>query len=300
MSRPRETPYCTLSTLADERWLRAALPLLQSGHVDAMEWAPDLTWNGAAPDWMLELADHFSRAGRLLGHGVTFSLLSASLTGPNGDHHDRWLEGLAEECKRRRYLHLTEHFGMMRARNFHRGAPLPVPYDPELARLGRDRLERMSAVSGCPVGLENLALAFTADDVRDHARFIGELLPGDGFYLLDLHNLYCQSVNFGIPLEELIALYPPERVRELHLSGGSWSEADVGGAYETVRRDTHDSSVPEELFRALAFALDRFPALVAVTLEQLGDALVSERERDLFREDFLRMRTIVDEARQSA
>lgn len=54
------------------------------------------------------------------------------------------------------------------------------------------------------IGLENLALAFTASDVRDQGQFLDDLLaPFDGFLVLDLHNLYCQLVNFDQDLQPL-------------------------------------------------------------------------------------------------
>lgn len=294
-STPPAGPFVTLSAIPDADWLGAALPLLEEGAVEALEWGFDCGWyERPAPGWIVELADHFSAGERLFGHGVTFSILSAVST-----HHGEWLENLGKECAKRRYLHISEHFGMMRTRNFHRGAPLPVPYDPALVKLAVTRLTHMKQLSGgTPIGLENLALAFSADDVRAHSSFILEMIePVDGFYLLDLHNLYCQSQNFQIPLRELIALFPPERVRELHVSGGSWSEITVHGHSSTVRRDTHDDRVPEELFEVLPFALARFPGLRAVTFEQLGTSLRDEASREGFRDDFYRLRQAVQGAR---
>lgn len=295
LSAPSGPPFIALSAIPDADWLGAALPLLHAGEVEALEWGFDSGWyERPAPGWLSELADHYSTAERLIGHGVTFSVLSAI-----SDHHDEWLRRFAEECARRRYLHISEHFGMMRTRNFHQGAPLPVPYDPALVRLAVSRLQRMKELSGgTAIGLENLALAFTADDVRGHAAFILELVePVDGFFLLDLHNLYCQSQNFGIPLQDLVSLFPADRVCELHLSGGSWSEVTVNGSSTTVRRDTHDDRVPDELFEVLPFALARFPKLRAVTFEQLGIGLRTAEARAGFHDDFHRIKEIVRGAR---
>jgi hypothetical protein len=49
--------------------------------------------------------------------------------------------------------------------------------------------------------LENLALSFSVDDVKHQGEFLEKLVePVNGFLILDLHNLYCQSHNFDIPL----------------------------------------------------------------------------------------------------
>lgn len=277
--------------MPEQPWLQASLPLFEEGIVDAIEWSFDCAWEeGEVPGWAIELLDHFEAAERLYGHGVSYSILTVDCP-----QHRLWLERFRAECAERRYRHLTEHFGLMRARNFHRGAPLPVPYDANLAELAGARLRELADIADCPVGLENLALAFTERDVRDHARFIGEILaPAQGFYLLDLHNLYCQSENFGIPLAELFASYPPERIGELHVSGGSWSESAVDGRQRTIRRDTHDEAVPEAIFDLLPQILLRLPKLRVVTFEQLSVGLIGPDAQSQFAQDARRLRALLD------
>jgi uncharacterized protein (UPF0276 family) len=73
--------------------------------------------------------------------------------------------------------------------------------------VGVDRLRRMHRAAGgaTPVGLENLALAMGMDDVLNQGPFLAAMLDqlGDqGMMLLDLHNLYCQIVNFDLSAEE--------------------------------------------------------------------------------------------------
>ncbi len=61
----------------------------------------------------------------------------------------------------------------------------------------------------CPVGLENIAFAFCLHDVRQHGDFLDQLLDlVHGFIILDLHNVYCQAMNFDVPADELLACYP--------------------------------------------------------------------------------------------
>ena len=183
----------------------------------------------------------------------------------------------------------------MDAGDFHQAAPLPVPRNETTLRIGQDRLKTLSEIAGVPVGLENLAFAFGLDDVRGQGEFLDELLePVDGFLLLDLHNLDCQLRNFDCQAEDLLSSYPLSRVREMHISGGSWSESSVES--RTIRRDTHDGSVPKEIFDLLETAIGLCPNLEAVILEQLGTALVTEAQQTQFRDDFVRMREIVQQA----
>nr|WP_262904639.1 DUF692 domain-containing protein [Hymenobacter lucidus] len=277
--------------------LSASFPLLEQGRVEALEWSFDaLFWAEQVPEWFTDLLRAFADQKRLVGHGVYFSLLSGRWT----REQQQWLEQLRELAGRFAFDHITEHFGFFTGQNFHSGAPLPIPYTSAALRLGQDRLRRIQQAAGCPVGLENLAFAYSLDEVQRHGEFLDQLVePVNGFLILDLHNLFCQLHNFAVPYEELIKLYPLERVREIHISGGSWEKSGQEPGRQ-VRRDTHDDSVPEEVFELLALTLPRCPNLKYVVLEQLGNALKTEASRTQFRADFGRMETLVGEFRRRA
>src|ERR1043166_7464755 len=251
----RHRPQVGLSLMPEDDFLRAAQPLFVDGVVEVLEWSFDIGWPPAVVlGWAEDLLTAYSDAGALYGHGVSFSPLSAGVD----DFQRSWLTRLRQELATRRYRHISEHFGFSSTRNFHQSAPLPVPLTPATLKVGHDRLRELAAVAGVPIGLENLAFAFSIRDVEDQGRFLEELLtPVDGFIVLDLHNLYCQAMNFGKPLDALLAGYPLERVRELHVAGGSWSRLD--GSPSQIRRDTHDQPVPEELFDWLPRVLERCP-----------------------------------------
>ena len=245
-----------------EDFWQAAQPLFDANEVEIVEWSFDIGWGRTLPNWLLSILNDFSDRGRLLGHGVSYSALDASNTG----RQDQWLERLAAEVNQFHYQHISEHFGFMGGGNFHLAAPLPVPRTPASVAVGQARLMQLASVAQVPVGLENLAFAFGLNDVHQQGPFLNELLePVNGFLLLDLHNLYCQSINFKVELLELLKGYPLERVRELHVSGGSWTDPDspespIYGddiADNSIRRDTHDDAVPEEIFAALPAVMNQ-------------------------------------------
>lgn len=289
MDPGKQKPLVGVSLMLEPEFASASLPLFENEEIEIAEWSFDMLWTDRpCPDWMDAVLDTYAEAGRLLGHGVTYSMFTAGADG----RADEWCRKLRSECECRKYRHITEHFGFMLGGDFHRGAPLPMPFLPEILELGRLRLAALSVSAGAPIGLENLAFAFCERDVREQGNFLRALLsPIDGFVLLDLHNIYCQSFNFGVPAEQLIAGYPLELVKELHLSGGSWSEA----AGVTVRRDTHDNPVPSELFPLLKFALKECPKVEAVILEQLGNTLAGSDAQASFRSDFRKIADIVHE-----
>jgi uncharacterized protein (UPF0276 family) len=263
----------------------AALPLFREGLVDALEWSFDVGFARTLAQPVEELLDEFARAGRLVGHGVRMSPLSGAWT----QRQTAWLAGTARECARREYRWLSEHYGFLTAGPFLDGSPLPVPVTRRTIALGSERLASLADVAQRPVGLENLAFAFGREDVaRQGEALDGMLAACNGFLLLDLHNVWCQIRNFGADHDALLQSYPLERVRELHVSGGS--------DHDGLRRDTHDGPVPEDVFALLEITLDRCPNVELVVLERLGGSLRDETAREQWRADYRRMRAVVQEA----
>ncbi len=285
-----QRPWVGLSLMLEDDFLRAAYPLFAAGEVEVLEWSFDTGWPPAViPQWATELIAAFGAENRLLGHGVHYSALSAGTESQQRE----WLAHFAEEVRKHPYRHVSEHFGFASTRSFHQSAPLPVPLTEATLALGRERLAQLAEVAKVPVGLENLAFAFSLRDVGEQGQFLDALLaPISGFLLLDLHNLYCQAVNFYRTLDELLANYPLHRVRELHVSGGSWSGSLEGESQKPVRRDTHDGPVPPELFEWLPRVLARCPNVEAVILERMGGTF-SPADDDPFRRDFRRLKEVV-------
>lgn len=274
----------------DSNILKAALPLFASEKVQAIEWSFDTLFKFSnIPPWFIELLEAFSEEKRLIGHGVFFSLFS----GKWKPEQENWLNYLKEFSQKYQFDHITEHFGFMTGENFHKGAPISIPFTNTTLALGQDRLKRIYESCHCPVGLENLAIAYSIEEVKRHGAFLEKLIePINGFIILDLHNLYCQIHNFELSLEDLLPLYPLDRVREIHVSGGSWEESTISKE-KKVRRDTHDDAVPTEVFDLLKKTIGQCPNLKYVVLEQLGPGLNSEESRKQFQDDFLQMEQII-------
>ncbi|ADB39177.1 DUF692 family multinuclear iron-containing protein [Spirosoma linguale] len=287
--------YSSLACNLDTNSLQASLPLFEAEKVQAIEWSFDTLFAlGEMPDWFAELLRAYSQEGRLIGHGVFFSLFSGKWT----PDQQQWLKQLKALSADFTFDHLTEHVGFMTGEDFHKGAPISIPFTTSTLAIGRDRLLRLQDAGNCPVGLENLAVAYSLDDVKRQGDFLAQLLEAvNGFILLDLHNLYCQSQNFDLGIADIQALYPLDRVREIHISGGSWVPSTVNPTKQ-IRRDTHDESVPAAVFHALQQVIGQCPNLKYVVLEQLGTGLTTDVSRQHFREDFYTMDALIEATNQ--
>jgi len=286
-----------LHAMPTEDFRQAATPLILDDQVDVLECTFDAHWDLMAenysghnlPQWYQSLIQVYSDEQSLLGHGIELSLLSAKVS----PRQERWLEQLEKECIERNYIHLSEHFGFFEASGFIDGAPLPVPYTKTAVDVGQRMLSRFLDASGKDVGLENLALAFSKDEAQDQGKFLHELLDNPKcFLLLDLHNLYCQIFNFNLNPKDHLSLYPLHKVREIHLSGGSYSKS-WSGKRDAIRRDTHDGPIPPEVFGLLELALSACPNLEYVILERLGNTMDGEDDFAQFGADFKRMADLV-------
>lgn len=294
----RTLPRVGLNLIDEEAFRVAALPLFEAGLVDALEVDIDNEWGrsrgrgDARPAWQTELLDLYADEDALYGHGVWFSFLTARLD----DRQHRWLELLAEECRHRRYRHVTEHFGWMTSGPFIQNTLFPLPYTPGAVELGRDRLRLLANAARCPVGLENLATTLGPADATEQAAFLRDILtPSNSVLILDVHNVWTQAVNLGLPADELLLGYPFHLVRELHVSGGSWLQPEHAADRRPVRMDTHDGAMPRpEVLPLLTMALARCEHLEVVIYERRG-VLGSEAERATYREDFLAVRATVEQ-----
>lgn len=284
-------PLLGLSMMAEAEFVSAVLPLLQSNSVDVLEWSFDTLYHTEEPDWLGDLLDFYSENNRLIGHGVYYSLFDARWT----ERQSIWLDKLKEEVKKRKYNHITEHFGFMNTENFHQGVPLPVSLHPKTLQIGKDRLFRLQEALDIPVGIENLAFSFSVDDVREQGLFLDKLIEDThGFLILDLHNIYCQSCNFEIEMQEIINSYPLDKVKEIHLSGGSWQDSVYGKKH--IRRDTHDDIIPEDILSVLPWALSQCHNLEYIIIERLGHSIQQESEKNDFLEDFAKVKKLVSES----
>lgn len=271
--------------MPESSFAAATVPLFADGLVDVVEWSFDMGWGPTPlPPWLESMLDDYAADGRLDGHGVSYSLFSQH------PRQQRWLELLDRELGRRPYRRVSEHLGFMASGPFDRGTPLPMPRHPDVVRVAQRQALMLSDHVGSPIGLENLATSLAIADATEQGGLADEILGAvDGWLILDLHNLWCQAVNFDLDPMDLLDTFPATRVRELHVSGGSWWSPPRSN--RRVRRDTHDGPVPPEVLELLTLALDRCPLIDTVILERIGWSFGPDVD-DEFRDSFRTIRSL--------
>ena len=129
---------------------------------------------------------------------------------------------------------------------------LPIPFTAEAVhhvaariRAVQDRLERRIAV-------ENPSYYLKLSAQLDEATFINAVLTeADCELLLDINNVYVNSVNHGYDARAFLAALPSERIAYAHIAGHAQ-------ASDGLLVDTHGAPVIDPVWQLLDFAYQRF------------------------------------------
>ena len=220
--------------------LRRALlgPLLSMADdaVDFLELAPE-NWIGVGGrygDALNTLGERFP----LVMHG-----LSLDIGGP--DPLDKGLlDGVAELMARFDVTLYSEHLTYCAAEG-HLYDLLPIPFTEEAVHYVSGRIAQVQDRLGVPLVLENASYYAQAYKDMDEAAFINAVVAESGCeMLLDVNNVYVNSINHGYDPLAFIDALPLDKVRYLHIAG-HYDEA------EDLKVDTHGTSVIDPVWELL-------------------------------------------------
>ncbi len=275
-----------------------AVPLVLDAigeRVDFVEVIPDRLWYDfgvAARDRFhhahlaVEELRRYAQDRAIIGHGIGLSLPSAlPLDGA-------LLDEVVASHEMFDYHWYSEHLAMFLVPhgsipNAQAGMGLPVVLDDETLALVGDKVRRLGTALERPILLENATIfsSIPEPDMSEPA-FFNRLHAATGCgMLLDLHNLYANTLNLGLSAEAYLSEIDPAIVVEIHIAGGDW----LKGHYT----DSHSRLTPPAVWQWAEQWAPRFPNLAAITFEyhesyhrRLGVAGVGEeieRMHDLAR-----------------
>ena len=201
-------------------------------------------------------------------HGLELSIGSAS------GWNDSYLTMLDEFRARQPFAWHSEHLGYLLihepdGETLNAGVPLPLPFTQEAVDLVARRANILVDRYGVPFLLENAVYYFPdlpADPGWDEIVFLNSLVDSSECgLLLDVFNLYCNSLNHGFNLLDALSRLRLDRFVEVHVAGGKWVDGFI--------LDGHCNVVPEPVWTALEWLLPRAPNLAGVVYEVLEPAL---------------------------
>src|SRR6266404_479734 len=146
-------------------------------------------------------------------------------------------------------------------REMHTAISLPVPHDEEVLGLLIERVKSIRSIVHCPFLLaNNVYYVDTPEQEMKEPEFLNRLSLETGCgILLDLHNVYVNSVNHGFAPETFLRDLDLTRVVELHIAGGDY--------LLDFYTDAHCGPVAEPVWSLLEETLRAAPWIRAVTFE---------------------------------
>jgi uncharacterized protein len=223
--------------------------------------------------------DHFRSSGRVLRslralardiptlcHGVTLGLASVVPVDV------RRLHSLARVIEAIEPVMWSEHLAFVRGGGYEIGHLAAPPRNLRTVEGAIRNIEGIRMIVGALPALENIAtLIEPPDSPLTEAEWNCAIAAGSACpLLLDLHNLYTNSVNFGLDPRENLRRFALERVQIVHLSGGSLIDSAIGALPQKRLLDDHCHDVPDVVFEMLGELAERCPQPLTVIIERDG------------------------------
>ncbi|KTC86854.1 DUF692 domain-containing protein [Legionella brunensis] len=131
---------------------------------------------------------------------------------------------------------------------------LPIPYTEEALRLMIEHINQAQEFLNHQLLIENIStyIQFTHSTIPEY-EFMGELVKHTGCgILLDINNLYVNSVNHGWDAGDYLAKIAPQSVLEIHLAGFVQNEFEGG----TILIDSHNQRVAVAVWKLYQQAVE--------------------------------------------
>jgi hypothetical protein len=129
---------------------------------------------------------------------------------------------------------------------------MPIPFTAGAVAHTAARIRRVQDLLGARIGVENVSYYGAPSPEMSELEFVNAVLEAaDCELLLDVNNVYVNSINHRYDAEAFMAGLPPARVRSIHVAGHFVEAPDL-------RVDTHGDDVCDPVWTLLASAYRRF------------------------------------------
>lgn len=220
--------------------------------VDFMEVAPE-NWIGVGGALGRRLR-YFTERFPFVAHGLSLSLGGPA---PLDEDHLLNIKTFLDEHGIRAY---SEHLSYC-GDDGHLYDLMPIPFTPEAVDYVAARIRRAQEILERPVAVENVSYYAAPGSELDEITFINNVLEAaDCQVLIDVNNIYVNSINHSYGAEAFLKSLPGERIAYFHVAG-HYVEA------EDLRVDTHGADVSDPVWELLDTAYAHF-GVVPTLLER--------------------------------
>lgn len=179
----------------------------------------------------------------LIPHGLALSIGSAE------GIDDAYLDKFRSIVEQTQPAWCSDHIAFTRAGGIDIGHLTPVPKSRASLGVIRENLKRVQESIQVPIILENITESIRyPDDEFSDAEFLGQICDENQVgLLLDVTNLYINSVNHRFDPLEVVRRLPQDRIIQLHFVGGRFEDG--------LWVDSHDCATQDEIWQLLEAVL---------------------------------------------
>lgn len=225
--------------LGFRREMESELPLLTADNVNFLEVAPE-NWMRLGGKFQ-HLIEQVSQQNDLVTHGLSLSLGSPDPLDVN------FVKEIGVFLNRYNIKHYTEHLSYCSA-DGHMYDLMPIPFTEEAVFYVSDRIKQVQDILGQQIAVENVSSYLAQSSDLTELEFTNAVLQeADCRLLLDVNNVYVNSINHQFNPKKFIEGVPSNRILYGHIAG-HYDEAD------DLKIDTHGSDVIEPVWQLLEYA----------------------------------------------
>lgn len=249
--------------------LKKRLPTLGIGLGLRRELAQDIFEHSDRIDWLEFVPENYMSLGGaakerlhaanslypLVSHGINLSV------GSTDDINQEYIASLKKMLDAVDSPWWSDHLCFTSFGGVYMHDLLPLPFSRDAVKHVAQRARVMQEMVGRPFLFENISFYMNMPGAElTEAQFLSEVLEqSDCGLLLDVNNVYVNSLNHGFDPYEFLDQIPLERTVQIHIAGHSNKESIV--------IDTHGAPVVQPVFELLRYVLER-TSVNAVMLER--------------------------------
>jgi uncharacterized protein (UPF0276 family) len=232
--------------------------------VDFWEVAPE-NWIPLGGKYQQQLSA-FTQASNFVTHG-----LSLSIGGPEPLDID-FVKQVKAFVEQHDILYYSEHLSYCSGEG-HLYDLMPIPFTQEAVTHVSDRIQQVQDIMQAPLVIENVSYYAAPGQEMSELEFTLEVLKKSGcMMLLDVNNIYVNTVNHGYDAEQFLRALPTNKIVYGHIAG-HYNEAD------DLIVDTHGADVIQPVWDLLDLAYSIhgvFPTLLErdFNIPPIGDLLI--------------------------
>jgi len=212
---------------------------LSTDYVDFLEVAPE-NWIGVSGRYG-KAFQSFAERFPFVFHGLSLSI------GSPDPLDEVFVRQIKQFMKQHDVLLYSEHLSYCSSEG-HMYDLMPLPFTDDAVKYVSERIKRVQDILEQPIAMENVSSYVNLPGHMSELEFMNAVLNESGCnMLLDVNNVFVNSVNHGFDPLHYIANLPSERIAYAHIAG-HYDEAD------DLLVDTHGADVKDDVWKLLEFA----------------------------------------------